>query len=138
MGNRWKASLIAFLLFLTRSGLSHQSEELDDLLPSCRSKYEVWNGIVDVKASVARGAELLQGRMTNGHELCAEQCCEDGQCDLALYRLEGLSDHGNNCYFIRCGDPAHCKIVPHDAFVFAFMSNEKSEGEGMYIIYQYG
>ena len=131
MASRWKASLIAFLLFLTDSGFSHQSEELDDLMPNCQSKHEVWNGIVDVKASMARGAELLQGRMTNGYQVCAEQCCEDGQCDLALYRLKGLSDHGNNCYFLRCGDPAYCKIVSHDSFVFAFMSSEKSEGEGI-------
>ena len=132
MGSRWKASLIAFLLVLTRSGFSVQSEELDDLLPNCRNKREVGNGIVDVQASVARGADLLQGRMTSGYELCAEQCCEDEQCDLALYRLEGLSDNGNNCYFIHCGNPANCKIVSHDAFVFAFVSNGKSDNEGMY------
>ena len=130
MASRWKASLIAFLLFLTRFGLSHESDQLDDLLPDCQSEHQVWNGIVDVKTSVARGAELLQGRMTNSYELCAQQCCEDSQCDLALYRLEGLSDHGNNCYFIRCGDPAHCKIIQHDAFVYAFMSSVNSVGEG--------
>ena len=131
MGSRWKASLIAFLLALTRCGLSHESEELEDFFPSCRGEHEMGKGILDVKASIDRGAELLQGRMTNDNQLCAEQCCEDEQCNLALYRLEGLSDHGNNCYFIHCGMPEFCKIVSHDSFVFTlFMASNNSEGEG--------
>ena len=133
MASRWKASLIAFLLFLTRFGFSHESDQLDDLLLDCQSKHEVWNGIVDVKASIARGAELLQGRFTNSYEMCAQQCCEDGRCDLSLYRLEGVSDQGNNCYFIRCNKPAFCKIIEHDAFVYAFMSSGISDGEGAWL-----
>lgn len=135
MGSRWKVTLITFILFLTSAGFS---QDLDGLLSHCPSDVIVSEGIVDIKTSLARGASLLQGRETEGYEACVEECCVDGQCDLALYRLVGLSDSGNNCYFIQCGDPANCKIVKHNEFVFAFTTGEKTEGGGMYVwIYFY-
>lgn len=79
--------------------------------------------IIDIHASMERGAELLDGLWSADLEQCSAGCCKMDDCDLALYKNDGASKSGKNCYYIRCGDFRNCVTVEHSAFTsIAFTS----------------
>ena len=84
--------------------------------------------IVNMQASTQNGAELLGGVWSVNATQCLSQCCEQDECDLALYRSEGrLSDKGHNCYLIACRLPANCVLADHNQFT-SFMLDRRVDG----------
>ena len=75
--------------------------------------------IIDIKASVNFGAELLDGEVQDSFSTCITTCCGMERCDMALYKQGGFSKSGKNCYYIHCGVPANCRMLEHEGFVSA-------------------
>lgn len=87
-------------------------------------KVDVNDGlIIDVKASVTYGAKVLGGASVESTEACTSNCCGIEGCDLALYKKEGKSGSGKNCYYLQCGVLANCKMVRHEGFVSVVMAD---------------
>ena len=93
---------------------------------SFKNKY-----ILDIKRSQDHGAELLGAGSASDVAHCARMCCNEPSCDLTLYRVHGLSSSGHNCYMVKCGSPANCKMAQHNEFV-AIMFNP-SEPSKFYV-----
>ena len=75
------------------------------------------NYIIDIKASVVRGAELVNGMLEETVDDCIQKCCEDSKCDLTLYRKDGISKYGHNCYLVKCGIASNCVEARHNEFM---------------------
>lgn len=75
------------------------------------------NYIIDIKASVVRGAELVNGMLEGTVDDCVRKCCEDSKCDLTLYRKDGTSKYGHNCYLVKCGIASNCVEARHNEFM---------------------
>lgn len=99
--------------------------DLDSLL--C-SKHTYDNTIIDIHASMTKGAELLDGRWSKSMDDCSAGCCDMEGCDLALFKNEGTSKSGKNCYYVRCGEFSNCIMVEHSAFT----SVAFTEGKGVF------
>ena len=86
-------------------------------IPGCRTNVRLNPGnIIDIRASVDRGAELLTGRYENSLVSCIASCCNLARCDLVLYKNVGVSQSGKNCYFVQCGSSDNCVMVSHEGF----------------------
>ena len=99
---------------------------LDSLLcPNVDKKLET---IIDIKTSIARGASLIDGKWKKNLETCISECCEKDKCDFALYKEEGTSTSGKNCYFVSCGDSlTNCVTVKHTGFTSVIMQGRKKQ-----------
>lgn len=111
--------LVVVLLLLDPAKCADLGEQL------CVSKkVDVNDGlIIDIKASVAYGAKVLGGEYVESTEACTSNCCGMEGCDLALYKKEGKSASGKNCYYLQCGVLANCKMVKHEGFVSVVMTD---------------
>ena len=88
--------------------------------------------IVDIKESVNNGAKLLGGVSVKTSEACVQQCKDGATCDMAVYKMEGLSESGRNCYLVSCVDKANCITAEHEGFVTSFLTKTKKQsGEGL-------
>lgn len=87
--------------------------ELDSLLCS-PSNYPGY--IIDIHESMSKGAELLDGVWAESLATCMSGCCKTKGCDLALYKNEGASKTGKNCYYVQCGVLDNCVLVEHTSF----------------------
>lgn len=101
-------------------------DELDSLL--CPAMKEMKGKIIDVHKSLDLGATLLDGSWAPTRDQCASQCCHKTGCDLALYKNEGLSQSGKNCYYIKCGSLDKCVMVNHSGFTSIQLQSEYSYG----------
>ena len=72
--------------------------------------------IIDIKASVAHSAVLLNGTLISSLDDCVEMCCGIEWCDLAVFKNNGTSRGNRNCYFVHCGVVENCLLVSHDHF----------------------
>ena len=116
-------------------GYARAIEGLDSALDSltCSRVVEYSPGtIVDIKKSVEKGAKLLEGRLVEDQETCISHCCATEGCELALFKTNGISKGGNNCYLIQCGSPSSCEMVSLEYFVSMTFKKEMlpQEGEG--------
>ena len=102
-------------------------DELDSLL--CPAMKEMKGKIIDVHKSLDLGATLLDGSWAPTVDQCASQCCHKTGCDLALYKNEGLSQSGKNCYYIKCGSMDNCVMVNHSGFTSILLQFENSVAE---------
>ena len=126
--------LILTLCLLTAAQASHFPdlfEALDSLL--CQNVEKRESSIIDIKHSIALGAELLDGQWIDSMESCVAECCEREKCDFALFKNEGASTSGKNCYFVSCGgSESNCIVVRNDGFTSAVIRGRKrgkEEGE---------
>lgn len=88
---------------------------LDTVL--CRKVQHSYHTIVDIRSSIALGADLIDGKWEQDVDSCISHCCDIEGCDLALYKTDGVSSSGKNCYFIDCGNsPDNCVLVEHEGF----------------------
>lgn len=86
--------------------------------------------IVDIKESVKKGAKLLGGYQVKASEACVQQCQDNVACDMAVYKTEGLSESGRNCYLVACGTEGMCVTAEHEGFVTSFLSkNTKKQSD---------
>ena len=90
------------------------TEELDSLL--CPSIEQKKGKIIDVHRSLEMGAELIDGSWETSLDQCISECCHKPGCDLALYKNEGVSQSGKNCYYIKCVSENNCVMVDHSGF----------------------
>ena len=119
-------ALTAFLI-LSCSDAYLESEESDDYIQCSRHYQSLYGYIIDIKSSVAVGAKLLEGIQALSYGDCVEQCCGSVECDLALYRLRGISHVGHNCYFVHCGRRENCRTAIHEEFVSIYMNTNKGK-----------
>ena len=89
-------------------------DELDSLL--CPRMEEKIGKIIDVHKSLDLGAKLLDGSWAPTLDQCVSECCHKKGCDLALYKNDGLSQSGKNCYYIECVSLENCVMVDHSGF----------------------
>lgn len=101
--------------------LATGGEPLSYSLPQCPNKVYVEAGtIIDIRGSRQKGAELIEGRREDSLEICIQECCSSKLgCELAVYKTDGYSSAGHNCYLIRCGRLEKCLMVSHQGFVSA-------------------
>ena len=96
---------------------------LYNTIPGCRSNVRLSPGnIIDIRASVERGAELLTGGYETSLVSCIASCCNLARCDLVLYKNVGVSQSGKNCYFVQCGSSDNCVMVRHEGFTSVVIS----------------
>lgn len=114
------AYLLVFIVALLCTGVQARwslaqslDSELDSLLCSPRNYPGV---IIDIHESMDRGAELLDGVWAESVPACVSGCCKARGCDLALFKNEGTSKTGKNCYYVRCGVLDNCVMVQHSSF----------------------
>lgn len=93
------------------------------------------SSIINIRTSMELGADLLDGILAENKDSCTSQCCKDVLCDMALYKLDGTSKSGKNCYLVHCGEPENCVMVDHEAFTSVMFQRDGLEAEGMYIMY---
>ena len=98
--------------------------ELDSLL--CPATTELKGKIIDVHKSLELGAELMDGSWAADLQQCASECCDRLGCDLALYKNEGVSQSGKNCYYIKCVSMENCVMVEHGGFTSVVFHTEKN------------
>lgn len=125
-----------FSLFLTVSALRlcsglEVTDELDTLL--CPSVEVMRGKIIDVHRSLGLGAKLLDGSLATSLEQCQSQCCHRAGCDLALYKNEGVSTSGKNCYYIECVSRENCVMVEHSGFTSVVFTTETEDALGEYL-----
>ena len=90
--------------------------------------------IVDIRTSIDRGADLIDGKWVKDFDTCISQCCGMEGCDLALFKTDGVSSSGKNCYYIDCGDsPSNCVLVEHDGFSSVRIGDRQKEHTGKLI-----
>lgn len=94
--------------------------------PTCSSKFkQETNVIVDSKASIKNGAELLmpiryvsketaEKGHTAMHDACMQVCCETNTCDTALLSMKVGGD-GYRCYLFKCDQ--NCFFLRHTEYV---------------------
>ena len=124
-------ALTAFLI-LSYSDAYLEPEESDNYIQCSRHYQSLYGYIIDIKSSVAVGAKLLEGIQALSYDDCVAQCCEKVKCDLALYRMNGVSRVGHNCYFVHCGRRENCHTAIHNEFVSIYMNKNKGEMKWMY------
>ncbi len=62
---------------------------------------------------------------------CVAECCAIDKCDFALFKNDGSSTSGKNCYFVSCGDSeSNCIVVPNSGFTSAVIRGRKGGKEG--------
>ena len=110
--------LLSCLSLLGQAAWNHMlvqtlDSDLDDQL--CPSKTHLAT-IIDIHKSMEQGAELMDGVKKDTVEECMAGCCATNGCDLALFKNEGLSKTGKNCYYVHCGQLENCILVAHTAF----------------------
>ena len=112
-------SVVTFssLALLGEAMLATHLQSLDTDLDNqlCQSKTHT-STIIDIHESMDRGAELMDGLFKESLEDCIAGCCGTQSCDLALYKNEGLSKTGKNCYYVKCGIKENCVLVEHSSF----------------------
>ena len=88
--------------------------------------------IVDIKASTGKGAKLLGGLTRQDTHACVQECIGEETCDLAVFKLQGYSDSGKNCYLLACTETNKCVTAEHEGFVSSFLlkSGQSKETEG--------
>ena len=124
---RWPLVCLLSLCVLRLGAGMQLTEELDSLL--CPSLQESPGKIIDVHKSLQLGAELLDGSWTASLEQCVSECCHKPGCDLALYKNDGVSQSGKNCYYIKCLLEENCVMVDHGGFTsVVFRLNKNNEG----------
>ena len=94
-----------------------------------RDLYVSSNQIIDIQTSVQYGAQLLDGMYAYSFDGCVDACCDYSGCDLALYKVDGVSETGKTCYFVHCGLPDHCRMVQNEGFKAGFLINKPNYGE---------
>ena len=121
--------LFVVLVFFTPAVHSSGGDTvLYNSVKGCSSQVRLNPGnIIDIRASVSRGAELLLGGWESSLSNCVASCCHMARCDLVLFKNVGLSQSGRNCYFIHCGSPENCVTVSHEGFTSASIT--PSEGK---------
>lgn len=96
--------------------------DLDSLLCTPRDYPGV---IIDIHESIEKGAELLDGVWTTSAAACMSGCCNAKRCDLALFKNDGTSKTGKNCYYVHCGELENCVMVQHSSFTtITFLTGE--------------
>ena len=91
--------------------------DLDSPRCSSKSSEMLYKTIIDIHTSIEKGAELVEGHWATNMESCMQKCCETKQCDVGLFKTDGLSDSGKNCYFVHCGGKMeNCVMAPHKSF----------------------
>lgn len=96
--------------------------------PVCNIKSHEYT-IIDIKASVAHGAALLNGTLVSSLDDCVEMCCGIDLCDLAVFKNSGTSRGNRNCYFVHCGANDNCLLVSHSNFTTVSLK------KGMFFVY---
>ena len=110
-------------------GQQQPQSELTRIEQMCSMRISVGqNEIIDIQTSVEYGAQLLDGLYAQSFESCIASCCQYNGCDLALFKTDGVSQTGKTCYFIHCGLPDHCKMVPNTGFRSGFLYSPNYEG----------
>ena len=124
-----EALVLVLVLWVSFVGAS-LNDDLDSLTCPGDVRLERSMGmILDIKKSVDRGAELLLGTLSTDEESCLSQCCESSDCDLALYKTDGVSKKGhNNCYLVHCGVRSNCLMVKLPSFNSLFLSRKLQAG----------
>ena len=118
--------IVALLGYTMAKGML--GEALDSVSTSCSQSVEYSNGmILDIKKSVDKGAALLLGAWSESKDSCLSSCCKRDDCDLALFKKDGMSKKGNNCYLVHCGDLDNCLMVQLDSFDSMFLHARKSK-----------
>ena len=123
---------LTVFLILSCSDAYLESEESDDYIQCSRHYQSLYGYIIDIKSSVSVGAKLLEGIQALSYDDCVEQCCGNAECDLALYRMRGVSHVGHNCYFVHCGRRENCHTAIHEEFVSIYMNINKGKMNWMY------
>lgn len=99
--------------------------------PGCSTKLLVSQGlIVDIVTSTDYGAKLVGGSRESSFSACITNCCQTEGCDLALYKTDGVSPSGRNCYYIGCGRPENCRMVENEGFMSATITTETEDEDG--------
>lgn len=102
-------------------GLATGGEPVSYALPQCPNKVYVESGmIIDIQSSRERGAVLIEGRREKSADSCVQKCCGVRECELTVYKVDGYSSAGHNCYLIHCGEVEKCKMVSHRGFESTF------------------
>lgn len=102
------------------------------------SRFEEYRNefIIDIKTSLDRGAKLLDARRSEDVIKCAELCCGSPSCDLGLFRVDGESSAGHNCYLVECGSSSNCVMAYHREFIsMMFKATVQSK---LVIFHQFG
>ena len=90
--------------------------------------------IVDISASTKKGAKLLAGVAVQDTSACVQECVGEKACDLAVFKIQGYSNSGKNCYLLACVEAGNCVTAEHDGFVSSFLhksaQSEETEDEG--------
>ena len=125
---RWPLVCLLSTLCVLRLGAGMKiSDELDSLL--CPSIEEKKAKIIDVHKSLELGAELIDGSWESSLESCVSECCRKRGCDMALYKNDGVSQSGKNCYYIKCVSERNCVMVDHSGFTsVVFRLNKNNKG----------
>ncbi len=98
----------------------------------CSTRVEQSDGtILDIKKSVSLGAKLLVGTWAKSQDSCLSRCCRETDCDMALFKTDGVSPKGNNCYLVHCGSLNNCHMVPLDSFNTFFFTTRTSSRSGL-------
>ena len=108
-------------------GAQSLDTDLDSLLCSPRNYPGI---IIDIRESMEKGAELLDGLWTKTVDGCLSGCCNTRGCDLALFKNEGASKTGKNCYYVHCGTVENCVMVQHSSFTTIALLNGKEGRKG--------
>lgn len=109
--------ILTLLCALSHARYSLLSQSLDTDLDSVLCAATQHPGyIIDIHESMAKGAELLNGIWSDDVNKCSSSCCQTDGCDLALYKKDGVSKTGKNCYLVQCRELANCVMVEHVAF----------------------
>ena len=125
---RWPLLCLVAILTTRRGEAVQLKDELDVLL--CPSVEIKTGKIIDVHKSLDLGAKLLDGSLAATLDQCVSECCHKTGCDLALYKNDGLSQSGKNCYYIECVAAENCVMVEHSGFTsVVFKSDNKDDGE---------
>lgn len=122
---------VLFLVFLCQGEVSLANwqfpyqQSLDSDLDSLLCPLRIYTTtIIDIHASMEKGVELLDGKWSRDIHDCSSGCCETNRCDLALFKTEGVSKTGKNCYYVHCGDLGNCVMVEHSAFTSIALTHQ--------------
>lgn len=122
-------------LLFTASAFNYDDDyanALDTIL--CQNVHPSHRMIVDIRTSMERGADLIDGKWVKNIDTCISQCCGMEGCDMALFKTDGVSSSGKNCYFIDCGDsPNNCVLVEHDGFSSVGIGGRQKEHNGEFM-----
>ena len=112
----------------TSQSIHGQSFDTDLESELCKNTVQHANMIIDIHVSMRRGAKLLSGIWKENVEKCVDICCEDKDCDMALYKTDGVSDTGKNCYLVHCGGFDNCVMAEHTSFISVMLQEDAHQG----------